>query len=450
MGKFLSARSFATLALVLASAGGCGHESSGSSPDDETADVDETIPSDEDPGAPSYPDSAPSRYCECEFGVVAMSPAAESEVAVPKGVIELELSESIDPTSVGPTTFILRERESLRTVPITVDIVGSQVTLTPSRPLSRRARYWIEVDGLASAESECTADYAARFFTAPNFETLYLRYVDGVENVAHVFTWNGAKELTVDHFVPSTDSQFLTSDDVQVLRQVYHYDSGWDLHDVLTWDNPGSDAIWGTPDDGSMYRASYTYLAAGLDAYFFEFHGPDGIPGTSDDTTMPVNDYIYDATDHYVAYCNSTICIQTSDLGGETHDVTSVDPGADGVWLTGDDLLGSPWTRRVTNADGSSTVESHLLAPDGTPTISAGSLTSYSDSLNEDAVTRTTRAFVGPGPDGVWRTADDQAESKTTLTLDTDGLRVLQVVYLAGPDGLLDTADDLLSTELHY
>lgn len=404
---------------------------------------------------------------ECPFGVVDMTPPPDSAVLVPRGSLTLEFSEPVDPASVDETTVVLRVRESKRTVPVTLDVVGSQVTITPQSPLGIRGRYWIEVDGVAGAaahdddndhqgndddDDHCTALYAGRFFTDPNFETLYLRYIDGVENRAAEYSWDPqSMQLWVDFTVPGADGEFLTADDVQDWQSLYQFGSDWDVQYTQTWNDAGPDGQWNTGDEFNVAGAFYTYAAAGLEELVQVSYGADGMMGTADDALLATYTYFYDGQDLHTGYCDGSICGQQTLNGGERQYLTNVAPGADGIWMTADDVLGPEWIREIVSADGTwSTQETHELAADGTPTVTPTSLNAYFDVFVIDDFTSEVRSYLGPGADGIWRTADDLGNTFTTITYDAGGLRETMVVSFAGPDGLLDTADDVLYQEFFY
>lgn len=58
--------------------------------------------------------------------------------------------------------------------------------------------------------------------------------------------------------------------------------------------------------------------------------------------------------------------------------------------------------------------------------------------------------YVGPGPDGIWSTADDEVVIFRERTYTPEGYVLTEDIYVAGPDGLAWTADDQLNIAPMY
>lgn len=388
----------------------------------------------------------------CTFALASASPAAGATDATPNAKIVLTFSEAVDPASVSKSTVRLRERESKREVPATLDVNGDTITITPIVPLGGRSRYSVDYQAASLADASCTATDTFGFRTQLNFTTLYIRYIDGLEDRADVYTWNAAdRTLAVDFYAPGPDGQLLTADDPEDVRSLYTYDEGLDETSAFNWTGAGADGLWATADDFNNLNRHSTHSAAGITAQYYEYFGPDGLVGTDDDTVSPTTTFDYDANDVYLGSCDDTSCTTSTPGTNEETYTTSIDPGDDGVFRTADDVLAASWSRSVTDDYGvPSTYEVHLLAPDGTATITPGSLQYYVDYTVSGERIVGARAYKAAGPDGVWRTADDVGDTLSTYGYDADGLRTTTEVYLAGPDDLLGTADDVIYQEFFY
>lgn len=389
-----------------------------------------------------------------DFALVAMSPQAESAVAAPRSVVVLTFSEAVDPGTVNTGSVVLRERESQRVVPASLAVAGEVVTLTPLRPLESNYRYTVDLHAIGSLDPyDNTIEHQARFFTATNFATLYLRYPSAGDPAyrSHVYSWDeSSRGLQVGHFTPGPDGALLTFDDVEDTREDLRYDADRDYtrKHVL---GCGPDATLGSADDVHLYERVMTYGAAGLTTRQVVDFGADGLTGTADDTTFALETYHYDADDRYVGSCNGTTCTRYDHGANQVAMVTLAGPGPDGAWRTADDVLASPWRLRFYDAVGVELgVEEHALAPDGTATVTPTSLLGYTDYTVSAGLATAARTFTAVGADGLWRTADDGGDLAYVLGHEVDGTRATQQVWRAGGDGRFDTADDELYEDWYY
>jgi len=386
-----------------------------------------------------------------KFFVVHMTPGPDSRTATPRSEIRFRFSRAIEPDTVDEQTVVLRERESLRTVPVRVHVHGVHMTVTPLRPLNTNYRYTIDLGGVGS-QSGHTTDFAARFFTVPNHPVLYLRYTGTEATRAHEFSWDAdAGYLGIDHKLPGPDGVLQTADDPQdVLAEVF-YDAEQDNTHSHVRTNPGPDGVFDTADDFHTYERTMTYSAAGMTTRYHEYFGSDGEIGTPDDYTGPLETHYYDAEDRFVGLCNGTSCTRLDYFDGERAALVLSDPGPDGIWRTDDDELGNDWIRNVYDENGVELgSEFHVLTSGGTPTPSAATLTGYADMTVVDGLATEVRIYDGAGADGVWRTADDAASVLVAITYDEDGLRQTMFNYEAGPDDQFGTVDDRLADEWFY
>ncbi|HHH30146.1 MAG TPA: hypothetical protein ENK57_17635, partial [Polyangiaceae bacterium] len=282
---------------------------------------------------PNWQNAAQSGEYHCgKFYLVHMDPAPESKTATPLSTITLKFSRAVDPSTTGGV--VLRERESKRIVPANVTSNGVFVHITPLRPLNHNYRYTVDVDQI-EAQSPHTdpLDVTKRFFTAPNFPDLYIRYKNGLAVREHDFMWTPSTgELRVDHFVPGPDGILQTTDDVQDTWVLSQYDTEQDNVYTIVRGEPGPDGIYETADDAVVYERTLSFDARGETSRSHLYFGPDMQMGTGDDYTTPLQSRYYDNDDVYLGRCDGNICTQYVYYAGETHVLTYDDPGPDGVW----------------------------------------------------------------------------------------------------------------------
>jgi hypothetical protein len=149
---------------------------------------------------------------------------------------------------------------------------------------------------------------------------------------------------------PGPDGLFDTADDaLQAWFELWYTDTDHTEPNQVSYDGPGRDGIWLTADDHISSYGTNRYSAGGLVIeMLLHGTGPDGQPNTADDTVTIR--YAYDLDPQ----------------GEQTRTIVYLDPGADGMWGTGDDP--------VFRYDESTFVDGHLsstghftVGPDGQP-----------------------------------------------------------------------------------
>ncbi|HUS32831.1 MAG TPA: Ig-like domain-containing protein [Kofleriaceae bacterium] len=253
-----------------------------------------------------------------------------------------------------------------------------------------------------------------------------------------VFDMNG--RFIVSHsFQAGTDGMFYTSDDVETAALTSTYDMSGRLTHLVSNNAAGPDGMWGTADDvpNSMYVQSWMGDNS-LGVIFFSSPGLDGVWRTADDQmgspTTQFTKYEYDS------------------MGRRTRQVVNV-PGADRVPGTADDTKQRYFD--LTN-------DSHGFVTRSVERT-AGSNGIFFDADDTNiAYTQTTRDARGlateiklydtAGVNGIWFDADDHVSvgsgTRRTFTYNMAGQVVEEVSWLAGSDGIMGTADDVISTYL--
>ena len=264
-----------------------------------------------------------------------------------------------------------------------------------------------------------------------------------------VHTGPACAQWTLQSFEPGPDGVLGTADDVLstkrevqsagveqdgVAARVTTYDGATIIqdsrvvprsandYDYLTYDGPGPDAVWDTPDDhpsARMWGQGPVGKPSSVES--FSSAGPDAKWGTSDDVISLVTKYDYgDGTSkpylrewQYSSPGNDGVWQTSDDLVGVlTNRYTGygnfVDaPGADATWGTPDDVISSHYTDER-NVNGRFQV---LALFSGTSNIQTSLAVTTCEKGVFDA-----RIFSSAGADGVWDTSDDVVQARLRVT----------------------------------
>lgn len=165
---------------------------------------------------------------------------------------------------------------------------------------------------------------------------------------------------------------------------------------VVSYNNPGPDALWFTADDKVQNYVLTTYNSTGisLGSAVYNSAGADGLWFTEDDPLLQHS--LFQLDENY-----KPLYMATYNL-----------PGNDYTWFTADDV------------------------------VSAWSYFGYDENGNSVLVANHTNK----GSDGVWFTADDHATGVISLKDDNGNVVVSASLSKMGPDGIWLTGDEQLST----
>jgi hypothetical protein len=187
----------------------------------------------------------------------------------------------------------------------------------------------------------------------------------------------------------------------------------------------GADGKFGTSDDVPSNWRLASYPATGDRSTFYTGAGADGVWYTADDVVGSRNEYFASAP------------------FGHVRSATYGAAGTDGTWGTADDVLttASDILAAADGLEASWTVFSSFGA-DATP-WTADDVVSYyfADTRTGNTVRRVY--YTAAGADGAWKTADDVIGGISENVYDADGRYLALRSFSKGPDGVWLTADDV-------
>lgn len=368
---------------------------------------------------------------------------------------------------VGEADVLLRAVGTPEPVPIEVQIDGREIIVDPYEPLAYATLHVLHIDdvehtfrthmnprqrhesfddgGALTTVIELGRDEQGRIVREErnNAAGDLLSYATVVYDGLRPVRTQGAGH-------PGADGVWYTDDDAEVSRTDTAYtDAGF--VDLVQYVSPGVDDRLDTPDDQVVLVTDHEHLD---DLPWREITlspGADGAWLTDDD--VPAR-YVQTDRDH---------------LGRALRSATSAEAGPDGLWFTPDDFASGSL---VTHDDaGRLTGTTRLLAgPDGltftADDVAVGSVEQeigpegwtvrqiHRDAAGEvtgwvaldrqlDGLVAREISYVDAGPDGTWLTADDVPVHYVRTRYTDDGRRIDAVmVWAPGPDGQWLTADD--------
>ncbi len=399
--------------------------------------------------------------------VASISPAGNVPVI---SKLTVTFDEPLDPSTVSAANvrLIARLDDSFPQVPGTVSYDASSITFTPLRPLAFDGIYQLQVGAVADASGNAFAGDTFPIHTVVNgitYETQYNAsnqvsgHVEiGVDANGHMTTYvtydvNG---VAVSHeeyefraeglwfkyrrYAIGNDNKWNTNDDPVVLRDEYTYDAAdnlkltmfaefaeeqtlridynWNARSLTaskTFDSPGDDLAWSSPDDrGPQWREMTQDATGATIRQTTHSNGPDGIPMAGND------DFIMSSTVFERDPTTFAVTKQTS-YGG---------PGNDNMWLTNDDAIAN-YTTFATDSRGLTLTRigysnANAITSRQVLTYDANGLETNRDSFN----------------------AAGEIVNYTTTEYDASGKRTKQVLYMgAGNDGDWHTPDDVKAVE---
>ncbi len=300
----------------------------------------------------------------------------------------------------------------------------------------------------------------------------------------------GNQTLSAFHNSPGVDTVWFTEDDLAAATSRQFNVSGVQTLDV-THTGMGPDDTWFTGDDVISQYVWSAYTDSGLLRFtrVFNSEGDDGVWFTSDDAGFSYNDFSYDDQGRVVsriAYNNTGLVSNytiTAYVGndGRAYSVGVFNSGTDGEYLTADDqgvaffdrfdsagtlisrlTLSGPGTdatwftddddrsayrafRYDSSGNNVGSVSYSAAGNDGVWDTADDEISFYTViSLDTNANITEIADFGGAGADALWETADDQLNSYSLYTYD-GGIATVHV-FAAGDDGLLKTADDIVTS----
>ncbi len=388
------------------------------------------------------------------------NPVEESADAVPLSDLTLTFSEPYDPTTVGPETIWLVERESLRRIPVEFDTTDAvRVVLDPVRPIATGARYHVMVDGVKSAAGEVVPTYDGRFFTRLHLSSSFIQFGE-----SGVFKWYDGEfhenedVWSATYVYAGDDGVMHTSDDSENMQSNWAFDDLRDNVWVRVIDSTGADGVYRTADDEHRYQRELEWDGVGLRSSRRINSGPDHQLGTDDDEMGNGETLYYDDRDRLEYSCRVapegaiSDCVRYFYGSGSEARVTLSGPGPDGVWRTDDDLRAEGWTAITRDIRGVVIrSDEYRLNASGETVADAEFRTAYAIfEHTQEGLVRERRSYEGAGPDGVWETLDDAATTRVVFNYDEDGLTLSRDTYLAGSDQRFDTVSDTLDRRFEW
>lgn len=210
---------------------------------------------------------------------------------------------------------------------------------------------------------------------------------------------------------PGGDGKWDTPDDVIVseLRLVPGAPGEFEQIGV---DQPGADGVWGTADDHVTSRRRGKRSAGHVDELVaYGSAGPDLKFGTADDVPATRSLFVYGdgvqqpkITQSDWSLPQSTLSMTT--LRWNTGGQFSSAAGPDGTFGTHDDAIAGRYTETRNDGTYVQRLDNWSAGVDGTYFTSDDVVRDRGDVVCTKGV-YDARLFSSPGPDGVWRTADD-------------------------------------------
>lgn len=223
----------------------------------------------------------------------------------------------------------------------------------------------------------------------------------------------------------------------------------------ISYSSAGPDGAWFTNDDAVSSWAKYTYDASGkvIKSVSFNGVGPDGVRFTTDDIVSARTEYTENASGcrtRYVTYSATGAVSGWANLSCDSGNRTSKavrynGAGADGAWMTGDDVIGSVTTYEYNSAGKQIKAISYGPGPDlvlNTPDDVIASV--YVTKYDSNNLMLRSYTSTNPGLDGIWDTQDDTL-SAFWSRYDNDAFNRLSrsISYSGvGADGIQFTSDD--------
>ena len=227
-------------------------------------------------------------------------------------------------------------------------------------------------------------------------------------------------------YLAGGDGVLGTSDDVlEDKALVQEIDETDQVATETAYSGPGGDGKWGTDDD--VIASQQRVIKSGSSVRIVRFSGPgtDGKWGTDDDVVA--------------SYRGGTL-----ENGKVATALTYSSPGGDGVWRTADDVASERWVYAY--GDGVTTARVREDDYNG-----AGIDGKWNTSDDQLAIVTSRFSDWGmfstaAGADGKWGTKDDVATSRYTDLRKQNGFYQLLQTWKAGPDQVLFTNDDDISS----
>ncbi|MDH5546458.1 MAG: hypothetical protein OEZ43_12760 [Gammaproteobacteria bacterium] len=249
--------------------------------------------------------------------------------------------------------------------------------------------------------------------------------------------------------------------------KLYDYDASGIRTRRTTFDAPGADGVWFTPDDDVLNYTSFVVAnnPLGAQAVVYSTPGADTIWFTADDTvTLYVADVV-DATGAAVATAHynapgldgvwftadddvMSVSADTVLADGSEQWVLYRGPGPDMDWATlGDNVIGH-FSLVSHNAAGQADKHVFFINPglDLLPNTPDDVVGYYHNYVYNDVGNLTNSLFFSnPGLDMIWFNADDVAESCGITQFNADNTPSISTNASVGADNTCFTADDVIT-----
>jgi hypothetical protein len=381
---------------------------------------------------PALVDGNNGSGADAPAGAVTITGMTPADGATKVGVLSkvtVQLSGDADASSVTRQTATLAWGDSKRLIASTVtyDATAHTITITPAAALDTGTTYKISIDGVTAGGTAIAAT-SAHFLTVYNPAKSYASLdATGKKTSTTDYGYNAdGSAAWWANMAAGSDGLFGTADDVRTSYVAWSYPKA-NVARRIYMTGAGPDGLWGTSDDLYTGYVDITNGAAGMISDDTFTLGPDGKIDTADDVGTQFYHSAYDTTDRLLL-------------------VTLGTDGADGKFGTADDVLGTE--DRYTYA-GSVYDELDYSGPgpDGVWHTADDKITGYNQIQLDANGNVASLWFKGVGPDGVPATADDTTTGVWTFPRDSRGLQTQTVIHTGvGADGAWNTADDTIGS----
>lgn len=390
--------------------------------------------------------------------IISTSPADGAARVSVLSDVRVDVSTSLDPATIDGSSVVLRDMAGQVTIrgDVAYDDGAKQIVFTPALPLAWGATYELSLSSIADPSGIPLADATVSFVTyrnpitrVTNYSRTSINYYWDYEHDA-----DGRTTRILSYQEPGPDDMWMTADDVLASHTDYEY-AGDTYVATVAYDGPGLDQQWLTGDDEVSSYSENDWTARGARDRIRSYNspGPDGQWRTSDDVPFLVTGYDYNGDGHMVEMTRSS------------------DPGTDGMWLTDDDSYDFRWQWDIDDdgkqthwyaydaVDAITSHRSYTYDSDGALlgyvyynhpgadqiwlTGDDGVQSHYAYALNQDRLSERFIYYTGTGPDEDWLTSDDTVQSYSATAYDSAGNRVSASWYDdAGTDEQWFTGDD--------
>lgn len=409
--------------------------------------------------------------------IVSITPADGASPVSVLTDIEITLSEPVTEASVTETGMTLALATSRLNGPSAVAFErslsadGKTLTLSPYRPLLTSATYQVVIsEGLKHSTGGTVAESSTTFSTFENRRTRETQYKDADLTIIDGYIDYLANGSTLEYLDFGNDGEWFTADDVLSFEtrielnnngqkqyskryrwdststpslqryEEFQYNANNQVSVRITYDQwssnaAGADNVFGTEDDTPANYATFSYENGRQTMQTnYTTSGNDGVWMSGDDEIGSIKFMKYD------------------EFGNHTHTYTFNSPGNDGIWDTNDDSMVSGSYllydnyHQLTHA-----VDVSGKGDDGEYYTADDTVIFYDSWEIEDFVNSAGYWYDEAGSDATWFTSDDVVTAVKSYEYNANRQRTLYHRDSAGNDGQFQTADDsILSVTIEF